>query len=106
MSPVSTLNLELAQDETYQGEDWWRWSVRVEGDPESLDQIARVVYQLHPTFPQPVREVTDRETNFAVKSEGWGTFVIHARVELQDGRSQKLSHELQLTYPDGTVTLA
>jgi transcription initiation factor IIF auxiliary subunit len=65
-----------------------------------------VVYILHPTFRDPVRTITDRESRFRLDTSGWGTFTIHAIAKNRDGHDTKLSHDLVLPYPDGTPTAA
>ncbi|MFN0097484.1 MAG: pYEATS domain-containing protein [Gemmatimonadaceae bacterium] len=106
MSKNAQAKLRLAQSEEYQGEDWWHWRVWLKGDKTVLDRVDRVVYQLHPTFSEPVRRINDRSDSFGLEAQGWGTFTIHARVEMKDGTSIKLKHDLELTYPDGTKTEA
>lgn len=49
-------------------------------DPLALARVERVVYYLHPTFRNPVRESTDSRTNFALKTAAWGEFTIHADI--------------------------
>jgi transcription initiation factor IIF auxiliary subunit len=71
-----------------------------------LDDIDRVVYILHPTFHNPVREVEDRGSKFRLETSGWGTFTIHAKAVHRDGRETPLHHDLKLVYPDGTPTFA
>jgi transcription initiation factor IIF auxiliary subunit len=61
---------------------------------------------LHKSFPQPVRTVKDRSTNFRLEASGWGTFRIYANVLDDDGGTYKLSHDLVLEYPDGSETTA
>jgi len=112
----TTPRLSLEQGEEFLGDrsdaaggtegiDWWRWWVFVTGAPEELDNIDHVTYVLHPTFQNPVRKVTDRSSNFRLESVGWGGFRINAKVALKDGTVIPLSHDLNLHYPDGTVTL-
>ena len=57
------MSVNIAQDFEYQGDDWWKWWVWIDGPKEELDQIDHVVYTLHPTFPNPVRIVRDRSSN-------------------------------------------
>ncbi len=81
-----------------EGTGLWRWTVFLEGPPETLDQIRCVEYTLHPTFPNPVREVCDRgkgKQGFAHTTTGWGTFEIGIRVFLRSGQVQRLSHQLR-----------
>ena len=66
--------LSLKQEEHYTGQERWKWSVWVDGSQEELDQIDHVVYILHKTFPNPVREIRDRESNFRLTTSSWGTF--------------------------------
>jgi transcription initiation factor IIF auxiliary subunit len=98
--------LRLKQDSKYVSDDWWQWSVELEGPPSELDSVRDVVYTLHPTFPNPVRRIRDRKTNFRLEDAGWGEFEIRAEVVLQDGATQILKHDLELCYEDGTRTLA
>ena len=98
--------MKIAQSENYQGDDWWKWAIWIDCSPEELASIESVTYRLHPTFSNPVRKITNRTSNFRLETEGWGVFTIYADVEFERGPHRKLSHELQLHYPDGTVTTA
>jgi len=100
---MASLNIRIAQDQKYHGDDWWSWSIWIEGDDDELDKIEKVVYQLHRTFPDPVRTITKRKSKFKLSSEGWGVFTIYARVFTHDGAACKLSHDLELSYPDGSA---
>jgi len=56
-------------------------NVIVDADSENLlDKIERVIYHLHPTYRNPVRESTDRGRYFLLNTEGWGEFNIFADV--------------------------
>lgn len=88
--------LRLVNDSQLHSEGWWKWSVRVEGSPEDLEEIERVTYFLHPTFPNPVVKSTDASTNFELKSAGWGEFSIAAEVTMKDGRKVRLERWLEL----------
>ncbi len=105
-SAMASLNIQIQQDQKYHGDDWWSWSIWIEGDDDQLDQIEKVVYQLHRSFPDPVRIVTNRKNKFKLTSAGWGVFTIHARVITHDGAACKLVHELELRYEDGRMTTA
>jgi len=98
--------LSIEQDSSYLGNDRWAWSVHLNGESAELDDIDHVVYILHPTFHNPVREIRDRTTNFRMETKGWGTFTIYAQAIHRDGRETQLQHELALLYPDGTPTPA
>jgi hypothetical protein len=101
--PPQKLDVRIRQGEKFEREDWWEWWVWVEGADEELDKIDRVIYLLDRTFPNPIREVTDRESKFRLNSGGWGVFPIIATVVRKDGGKETLVHNLVLTYPDGTL---
>lgn len=90
----------------YQGDDWWEWSVWIEGNDTDLDTIEYVIYTLHPTFTQPVRKETDRKSKFRLDTGGWGVFTIFIEVVLKSGEKIHLKHALTLEYPDGSKNLA
>jgi hypothetical protein len=84
-----------------EGLDWWHWSVWLEAPRAELEKIEYVEYVLHPTFPQPVRRVTDRSTNFRFESAGWGEFMIYAKVHLHETKDPiELRHWLLLREPE------
>lgn len=59
--------------------------VIVDADSASiLDKVERVVYQLHPTFTDPVRQVTNRKSKFAMRTRAWGQFNLKADVYFKD----------------------
>jgi hypothetical protein len=100
------MGVKIAQDYEYVGGNQWKWWVWLEGEEAELDQVASVEYHLHPTFPQPVREVKDRDSKFRLDASGWGVFRLKARVRLRDGSEIGLGHLLELEYPpdtDGTA---
>ena len=72
----------------------WAWSVWLEGSDAELDQVDSVVYQLHSTFRNPVREVSDRQSNFRLDSSGWGQFMIYITLRYRDGRDEPRKHWL------------
>jgi transcription initiation factor IIF auxiliary subunit len=96
----------IQQQEEYEGNDWWKWAVWIEGRDDTLNRIDFVEWTLHPTFPNPVRKIRDRASQFRLETGGWGGFHIGVRVQLKDGQQVKLSHALKLHYPDGTQTTA
>ena len=98
--------MKIQQSQTCVGNDWWNWSVWLEGSPAELDAVEFVEWRLHPTFPDPVRRITDRETKFRLDTGGWGTFHVQASVQLRSKESLRLRHELELHYPDGRQSQA
>jgi hypothetical protein len=92
--------LNILQDQTYRGEDWWDWSVWLDGPKEEMDAVERVLWRLHPTFTPSTVTTTDRNAAFRLRTSGWGTFKIRADVALRGGGERRLEHELELFYPD------
>jgi serine/threonine protein kinase len=74
------------------GQAWWSWAVFLDGDISNVDYV---VYHLHRTFPDPDRTVKTRETRFALRTEGWGTFEVRAEVHTKDGGMIELTHMLE-----------
>jgi transcription initiation factor IIF auxiliary subunit len=98
--------MKIAQDYKYQGDDYWKWWVWIEGSDEELDRIDHVTYILHHTFPKPIRKVDDRASKFRLETAGWGVFTIHVKVLMKDGEEKHLTHDLELRYPSGKPTTA
>ncbi len=93
------MTLRVKQHSVYQRNDWWKWSVWLEGRPKDLAAIDHVVYTLHPTFPDPVRTVRDRRTGFKLESSGWGEFELYLEIVDREGRVRRRRHRLSLPYP-------
>lgn len=100
--PTNETKYTIEQDYKYQGDDWWKWWIWIEGDDIALNEIDHVTYTLHPTFINPVQKIKDRASKFRLSTEGWGVFMIHAKVVLKDSSEIPLKHYLELSYPDGT----
>lgn len=104
MSMTTEPSVQIRQKESYEGDEWWSWSIWVDGPDSELDEIDFVEYTLHPTFRNPVREVRNRTNKFMLSTAGWGGFDIYARVVRKDQKVLSLHHELVLHYPDGQPT--
>jgi len=79
------------------GLERFKWKVFVDEDKETLEKIDYVEYLLHPTFPNPRRIVSNRESRFALRSSGWGQFTVRARVHFKDGTIEAAQHFLDLS---------
>ncbi len=73
----------------------WKWSVWLDGTSDELDKIQSVIYQLHSTFKNPIREISDRQSGFRIDSAGWGQFMIYITIKYHDGNEEKRKHWLQ-----------
>jgi transcription initiation factor IIF auxiliary subunit len=93
-------SLKITQHDKYEGDDWWSWSVWIDGSKEEIDQIKCVEYTLHSTFPNPVRTIATRRNNFKLTSSGWGEFTIYVRIVRKDESVLRLKHPLKLHYPE------
>ena len=96
------MNLTIAQSSKYQGNDYWKWSVWLDGPSEELDRVDHVTYFLHRSFPNHVRVVKTRTTKFRLSTAGWGVFRLVAKVIDKDGRETRLERDLVLEYPKET----
>jgi transcription initiation factor IIF auxiliary subunit len=106
MAPRSTGSIKIKRFEQYREDDWWSWSVWLEGPLSELNKIDYVEYTLHPTFANPVRRVSSRSNRFRLDSEGWGVFPIYLQVVRKDGKVKHLKHQLKLHYPNGKLNFA
>jgi hypothetical protein len=83
---------------TYAGKDRWNWTVFIEADDQTLNQIECVEYRLHPTFPDPVQKVcakgSESGKGFFLTANGWGTFTVKLQVIFKDGERIHLKHDL------------
>jgi len=93
--------LTLTNDSKPDGEDWWEWSVWVEGSDEELSRVESVTYRLHPTFAQPLQTVDDRASKFRLRGSGWGEFAIRAEAKLRGGGLVALDRWLELRDAQG-----
>ena len=86
----ASYNTELTQRA---GRPYYTIKVWLDTDSSALlDRISKVVYHLHPTFPNPDREISTRSNNFELKTNGWGQFNLTANVYFKEGeQSLRLS---------------
>ena len=90
--------MKLAQKTKYQGDDYWDWSVWIDGGKEELASVKSVRYLLHPTFKPPTRWVEDRD-EIPARLIGFGRVYNWADVYLFNKEVLHLKHDLQLEYP-------
>jgi transcription initiation factor IIF auxiliary subunit len=99
-------SLELVQTDRYLGFDpaagqpFWEWTLKVQGNLMELADVRSVTYHLHPSFPNPDREVaTSPQNGFAFTTSGWGTFPVRATVRYADDSTQSLETRLVFRSP-------
>ncbi len=98
-SPPRAGPVTVAQTSRYLGQDdagdgRWAWEIHLEDTAASLDQVRNVTYYLHPTFPNPRRQVSDRASGFQLETSGWGTFMVELDIQFADGRVERRHHQL------------
>lgn len=74
---------------------WYEWTIYMDEDDTKLDSVDKVEYHLHPSFPDPIQVVTNRDTKFAFSARGWGTFRIDIVIYLKDGSEAHAHHSLK-----------
>lgn len=93
--------LRIEQDSRQKAPGWWWWAVWIAGDEAALARVRKVVWYLHPTFPEPVVTRTSRADGFRLETSGWGEFALRAQVHPDDGESYFLEHRLRLFTDEG-----
>ena len=79
--------------------EWFEWKVFMDESPEILDKVQSVEYRLHETFPNPIRIVEKRQSQFALKSAGWGQFWIFITIYVKDGTEEHTKYYIDLSKP-------
>jgi len=86
-------NLSASNVATRIGNGFWQWTAFIQGPPETLRQVKCVRYTLHPTFPNPIRDVCSRGNGpraFPLTTSGWGTFPLKIHVLFANGKTTDL----------------
>lgn len=100
-APAYYLIHKFRRDSRLDTKDYEYYKIKIWLDadqPEMLDQIASVVYELHPSFRNAIRVVLNRDDGFALTITAWGEFNIHAEIKFKGGRSSiHLSRYLNLS---------
>ena len=111
-TPAQAQELRVRNTAQYVTGGRWDWTIYIEASAAELDRIRCVDYTLHPTFPNPKRQVCalgNRQQPFALKSNGWGTFEVAVAVRYKNGSVRQLKHMLDFSARStatGTVPLA
>lgn len=69
-------------------DNWYEWSVSIQGTLEELDQVKNVTYLLHETFSNRRIVSSNKSNNFTRRLSGWGEFLLKAEVEIKGGEKQ------------------
>ena len=81
------------------GQQYYRLRIAIDADdPGMLSDVEKVIYHLHPTFRDPDRTSTDRESGFEIGTAGWGEFNMTAEILFRGGKP-KLVIERYIDFP-------
>lgn len=75
----------------------WQWQAWIDAQDSELDQVKEVTWYLHETFPNPIIKKVDRKSQFKIKQVGWGIFLLYADVNLKNGETIALTHQLSFS---------
>jgi transcription initiation factor IIF auxiliary subunit len=82
---------------THSSEQQFQWSVLIETEPAQFrKEIKKVIYHLHPTFPNKDVVRTNESEGFMLTTQGWGEFIITVELVLYDNRRLVVEHYLSL----------
>jgi transcription initiation factor IIF auxiliary subunit len=76
--------LKLTNDYNQLRDNWYSWTIRIEGSESELSKIDQVTYILHKTFPNNRLVSKDPTNQFAITVHGWGEFLIKAEIFMKD----------------------
>ncbi len=95
-SSFSGWDIRLENSSELTGSGRYDWTVYVVAEEPVLNEIDHVVYILHPSFTEPKRIIETRENNFSLSANGWGEFMVTAKVMLRSGEVIPIEHWLKL----------
>jgi transcription initiation factor IIF auxiliary subunit len=82
---------------THSSEQQFQWSAFIETEPTQFrKEIKKVIYHLHPTFPNKDVVKTNESEGFVLNAQGWGEFIITVELVLYDNRRLIIEHYLSL----------
>lgn len=76
---------------------WFDWKIFVDAPKDVLKRIKFVEYELHKSFPYPLRRKKNPRSRFALEASGWGEFLIPITVIFKDGTMKEFEYDLDLS---------
>lgn len=70
------------------------YNIRLFIEGEDLSEVSFVEYELHPTFPNPLRKATNSEQGFAIDIWTWGEFEINVSIHFKNREIQDVIHSV------------
>ncbi len=81
---------------------WWAWTAFIDAtEGDNINDIKYVEYQLHSSFKNPIKKSRKASDNFAITLNGWGTFVLRARIVFKDPQIKTLALSHNLVFEQG-----
>ena len=77
-------------------DNWYSWTVSIQGTDQELAQIKYVTYLLHETFLNRRIVSTSAANKFARTVEGWGEFLLRAEATMKSGETKQAELWLDL----------
>ena len=71
------------------------FNLRISVEGSDLEEVESVEYELHPTFPSPLRTVTKKEDGFPLEIWTWGEFEIPVTFHFKDGTVAETVYNLE-----------
>lgn len=66
------------------GDNWFSWTVSIEGTSQELRNIKHVTYILHESFSNKRVVSSNNKNNFSRSLQGWGEFLLRAEATLKN----------------------
>jgi hypothetical protein len=74
---------------------YYRWAIFLK-PKEALNEVKKVTYTLHKTFPRPIRRISEKTRGFRLEGSGWGEFLVKVEIIFIDGKKATKYHWLKL----------
>lgn len=78
---------------------WYKWEIFLNEVKDRLNQVESVTYILHSSFKDPERKMTNRDDQFRLKSQGWGSFRVKVMIKTKEGNTITKYYFLNLAMP-------
>ena len=69
-------------DKQFHGRGIYRWDASIQGPENLINAIKSVTYRLDSSYPDPVRETTDRHLRFKMGDVSWENTTVYADVKV------------------------
>ena len=70
------------------------YNIRLFIEGKDLNEVSFVEYELHPTFPNPLRKATNSALGFAIDIWTWGEFEISVSIHFKNNETLEIIHSV------------